>query len=376
MRYKIFFLFLLLNILLGAFILSPKNNVQEEVNLQCALLQKYLDKYQEIKNQGGWPVIKAGKIISLGMTDTRMQKIKQRFIISGELIKTTTTITDTFDVALENAVKQFQKNNSLQITGIIDNKTIKELNISVAARIHQLEINLERWKNMPSKFEKKYFFINIAANEFELIENDSLIMSMKIIVGRSDRKTPVFNADVTYIIFNPYWIIPPGIMKKDILQKVKADTSYISKNNMIVYKDNKEIAYTNLNWDEVDSNHVHYKIIQTPGPNNPLGVIEFTFPNPYFVYMHDTPSKKLFDEPSPAFSSGCIRVSKAVELAKYILLEDKNWKGDKIDSLINTGKNYKVYLNNPIKIYITYFTAWVNKDGSLQFAPDIYKKDN
>lgn len=376
MRYKFFALLILVNIFFGAFILPSKKNMQKDVNPQCNLLQKYLDKYQEIKTSGGWPIIKEGKTIKLGLADTRVKKIKQRLIISGELAKTTEILTDTFDINLENAIKQFQKTCLLNVTGIIDNATIRELNISVASRIHQLEINIERWKNMPPTLEKKYVFINIAANQLEFIKNDSLVMDMKIIIGRSYRKTPVFNADVTYIAFNPYWIMPPGIMKKDVLPKIKADTSFITKNYMHILKDDKKINYTDLNWNEVDSNHVHYKIVQNPGPNNPLGVVEFAFPNPYFVYMHDTPSKKLFDEPSPAFSSGCIRLSKAVELAKYILSEDKNWEGKKIDSLINTGKNYQVYLSVPIKIYITYFTAWVNKDGSLQFAPDIYKKDN
>ncbi len=375
MNYRIFFLFVLINIFLGTVTYLYSQSNLENFNPQYSQLKEYLIKYKEIQKNGGWPIIKAGKKIGLGVSDPCIKKLKQRLLISGELIKIQEIITDSFDIELENAVKQFQNNHELDVTGIADEKTIQELNISVSSRIHQIEINMKRWQEMPPEFEKQYLFVNIAANKLEFVENDLSIISMKIIVGRFYRKTPVFNSDLTYISFNPYWIVPPGIMKKDVLPKIKKDTSFIQKNDMVVFQDNKKINYADINWDKIDSNSSQYKIIQNPGRENPLGVVEFSFPNPYYVYMHDTPFKKLFEEASPAYSSGCIRLSKAVELAKYLLNKDKNWKEDKIDSLINCGKNNKVYLEKPIKVYITYFTAWVNKKGVLQFAPDIYKRD-
>lgn len=340
---------------------------------QYYLLKDYLLKYKTIKDKGGWSVIKTGKLLSQGVSDPSLKKLKQRLFITGELSDYYGNESDTFDITLKNAIKQFQKNHRLDTTGIVDGKTLHELNVPVSTRIHQIEINMERWKKSPIQYPKTHISVNLAANKLDVIVNDSSIMDMKIIVGRYNRKTPTFNGDLTIIEFNPYWIIPPGIIKKDILPKILKNASYIQTNGMQVFIKGKKEDPKAINWNDINSND--YQIIQKPSVKNPLGVVKFSFPNNYFVYMHDTPLKKLFEVPYPAFSSGCIRLSKAVDLAKCLLKVDKNWVPEKIDSLISTAKNIRTQLNKPIKIYITYYTVWVNKEGFLQFAPDIYKKD-
>jgi murein L,D-transpeptidase YcbB/YkuD len=344
-------------------------------NSQYLLLKQYLSTYQEIRNKGGWRNINEGGSLRLGMVGSRVKDLKSRLIISSELKTSYEFESDTFDVTLEKSIKKFQKNHGLAVTGIADAKTIKEFNVSIDTRIHQIELNLERWKQMPVEFEKLYIFVNIAAGNLDVILQDSSILNMKVIVGRLYRKTPVFSADMTHIEFNPYWIIPPGIMKKDILPKLKKDPAYLEAHHMQVFENQKKVSAIDIQWGNIDPDHCSYKIIQSPGSENPMGVVKFTFPNKHYVYMHDTPVKNLFESSSLTFSSGCIRLSKAVELAKCILKMDNNLEASQTDSLIHIGKNHKIELNKPIKVYISYFTVWVNKDGDLQFTTDIYKRD-
>jgi murein L,D-transpeptidase YcbB/YkuD len=198
---------------------------------------------------------------------------------------------------------------------------------------------------------------------------------MKVVIGRFYRKTPVFSADLTTLEFNPYWYIPPNIMRNDIFPKIRNDPSFIINNNIWVFEDGFRADPRLIDWQKVDENSNSYKFVQLPGINNPMGRVKFLFPNKYKVYMHDTPDKKLFESASPSFSSGCIRLSKAIELAKYLLKNDKNWGPELIDSLISKKKTVTITLSKPLKVYLQYFTVWVNEDGTLQFVPDIYKRD-
>jgi murein L,D-transpeptidase YcbB/YkuD len=373
MYYRLFLILVISCEFFGVFFFSLNSDKQE--NTEYLQLKQYLSTYQEIKNTGGWPSINEGEPLKLGIVEPRVIDLKRRLIITKELTAASEIVSDTFDTALKKSIEQFQKNHGLIVTGIADTKTIKELNVSIDTRIRQIELNMERWKQMPIEFEKLYVLVNIAAGNLDVMLQDSSILKMKVIVGRLYRKTPVFNASMTHIEFNPYWVIPPGIMKKDILPKLKKDPTYLETHHMQVFENQKKISADAIQWGNIDPDDCSYKIIQSPGLENPMGVVKFTFPNKHYVYMHDTPAKNLFESSSLTFSSGCIRLSKAVELAKCILKMDNNLEVWQTDSLIGIGKNYKIYLNKPIKVYISYFTAWVNKNGDLQFASDIYKRD-
>lgn len=349
-------------------------SIKIQNNSQYNKLNDYLNTYEVIKKNGGWPTIKTTQTLKIGMRDPVIKSIKKRLSITREFTDAVEHATDTFDIKLENAVITFQRNHNLKATGIVDKKTLRELNVGIDYRIHQIKMNLKRWKNLPGKFEEYYVFVNIAAGNLELIKNDSALLTMKVIIGRYYRQTPVFSSQITMIDFNPYWAIPPGIFEKDILPKLKADPAYLEDRDMFVTQNNNVVSHP-INWHTIDPANNPYTIIQNPGVKNPLGVIKFVFPNKYFVYMHDTPDKKLFERERFGFSSGCIRLSKAVELGEYILKRDQNWSRRKMDSLIAKEKNYKVTLLHPVKIYICYFTAWVNREGTLQFARDIYNRD-
>lgn len=366
------YLYILLFILSVCFVLLSLH-IKIPNNLQYNSLHEYLKQYEIIKKNGGWPKISTSQTLKIGMAYPEIRNIKKRLLITGELINSNEYITDTFDIKLEEAIIIFQKNHGLKSSGIIDKKTLNELNVGIDYRIHQIKVNMNRWQNLFKQFENYYILVNIASGNLELIENNSAKIKMKVIIGRYYRQTPVFTSYITTIDFNPYWVIPPGIFKKDILPKLKANPNYANERNMYITQNNKVIK-SNINWNAIKTDSP-YVIVQKPGPKNPLGVIKFIFPNKYFVYMHDTPDKNLFEKERFSFSSGCIRLSRAVDLGEYLLNHDQNWSRYKIDSIIAEKNNYKVALLNPVKIYICYFTAWVNNERSLQFTRDIYNRD-
>lgn len=356
-----------------------KTEAEPEYHHQYYLLQDYLKEYELIQKNGGWKTIPSGDTLKTGTRNNRVSLLHERLSITKELDKNTISIIDSFDLSTEKAVKFFQKRHNLMADGIVEKNTLAALNISIEQRIKQIKINLNRWKQMPAVMEDYYIFVNTADFSLELVENDSLVLEMKVIVGRNYRKTPVIHSSVTGIIFNPYWYIPPGILKNDILPKIKKDSSFVKRMRMRIYetspgnKSKKEINPDQINWKEINSADFPYQIVQSPGLNNPMGAMKFSIPNNYLVYLHDTPDKELFEKKKRTFSSGCIRISKAKDLADYIL---KDMPDVNTDSIIKSKKTVTVTLATPVKIYIEYFTCWVDENGTINFREDIYGRDN
>lgn len=368
MCFRITILYLLLNF-------SCWGAVFQTEHPQYLKLNEYFVKYQDIEKKGGWPQIKYSRTISLGAIESTIPIIKKRLIISGEL-NDSLALNDTFDLHLEKAVKLFQQNHNILANGIVDQLTLHEMNIPVTWRLHQIMINMKRWEDYIKINDEPFIFINVAEQKLYLKLHDSTILQMNVIVGRPSRKTPQLSSVVSQIEFNPAWIIPPGIMRKDILPKINRNPSFVTSNNMKVYMDSKKIDPNSIDWNSVDPDSFPYKIVQSPGQKNPMGKLKFYFPNRYYVYMHDTPDTALFNKPIRAFSSGCIRLANAKGLADYLLKEDKGWTSYTVDSLINSGQNITIALKKPIQVIIGYHTAFVNSNGDLQFIPDIYRKDN
>lgn len=241
-----------------------------------------------------------------------------------------------------------------------------------------IKLNIERWKRVPVIKNQKFIFINIADYSIKLLINDSVLFSAKAIVGRPYRQTPEIFSSVTHVEFNPVWIVPPTILRNDILPILKKDKQYLLKNKIRLFMRDSagsrvEISTDTINWKRVNPRTFRYEMIQDAGPHNALGVVKFVFPNPHLVYLHDTPSGNLFNEDERAFSSGCIRVEKAIHLAGKILPDD--WTLDKINSTVQSLKNTRVTLKKPVPVIIGYFTCWIDENGVLQIRKDIYNRD-
>ena len=349
---------------------------EEDLHIQYKRLKQFLQGYKEIREEGGWPTVNVKGILMDGVKDKQVEVLRSRLAITGELkTKYSNIHASEFDNDVKKAVIKFQEDHGLPPTGIVDKRTLFELNIPVDYRILQIEKNMERWKKFRLNTEKDFILVNIADFSLEVVENDSLQMHMNVVVGKLYRKTPTFSEKMTQIEFNPKWHVPPTIFNEDVLPKIKADTSYLSKNNLKVYVNNKPADLSTVYWEEIEDNESGITLVRDAGAANPLGVVKFLFPNKYSVYMHDTPDKELFKKNKFAASSGCIRLEKATDLAHYIMERDRNWSTAKVDSFINSGETKRINLEKPIMVHIQYFTSWVDKKGGLQFRRDLYGRD-
>jgi murein L,D-transpeptidase YcbB/YkuD len=342
-------------------------------------LREALVRYRDIVNKGGWPNVPKDCEIRKGDHGDHIMALRNRLIISGDLDPKNYNSTYIFDDKLEQAILKFQRRHGLPIDGIVGPLTLKELNVSSDVRLHQIELNMDRWRWLPHDLGNRYIVVNIADFQAGLFENDETVMVMKVVVGKDYRQTQVFSGEITYLVICPYWHIPKVIAVEDKLPLVREDPTYLIRQHIKVFQNYRgnfeEIDPKTIDWYLVNADNFKYKMRQDPGPWNPLGRIKFIFPNKFEVYLHDTPSQELFEKTSRTFSSGCIRIEKPIELAEYLLHENPRWTRKKIISAINKNVEQFVRIPNPIKIHLLYWTAWANEDLSMQFRKDIYSRD-
>jgi len=223
---------------------------------------------------------------------------------------------------------------------------------------------------------ERYIMVNIANFELQLIENGITVFSSEAIVGRPFRETPVFSAVMTYMVFNPDWIVPPTILNNDIIPALRNNPSYLAEKNMkILRSDGSEVDPASIDWRSLPVAGFPYRIRQGPGRDNALGRVKFMFPNQYSVYIHDTPSRNLFAHADRSFSSGCIRINKPLELAACLLQHNPLWTPEHIRSIIDQGRETTVRLQSPLRVHLIYLTAWADDEGTVYFRKDIYDRD-
>jgi len=351
-----------------------KTGEDQDNNTQYHKLKQSLQGYREIRDDGGWPVVRAKGVLMSGVKDKEVEVLRNRLSVTGELKnKYSNTHNSMFDDDVKKAVIRFQRDHGLTPTGVVDKRTLFELNIPVEYRLLQIEKNMDRWKNFRRDKEEDFIMVNIADFSLQAVEHDSVQLQMNVLVGKLYRKTPTFSEKMTQIEFNPKWHVPPTILKEDMIPKIKADSGYLRKNNLKVFVNNEVADASKIDWQEDPAPHV--SLVRDADPQNPLGVVKFLFPNKYSVYMHDTPQKDLFKKNKFTASSGCIRLEKAPELAYYIMSRDRGWNHAKVDSVIRRGETKRFNLEKPIMVHIQYFTCWVDKQGELQFRRDIYGRD-
>jgi len=344
------------------------------LKLKLALL-----KYQKIKKTGCWHEVPDGGKLRKGDYGTRIAALRSRLIISGDLTDSTNSSQDYFDEVLEDGVRRFQARHGLKVDGIVGSKTRLALNVPVEDRIRQIRLNMERWRWLPQDLGDCHIIVNPANFKLNVIENEQTIKSIRAIVGKMERPTPVLSQKITYLELNPYWNIPHTIALNDILPRIKNDPGYLADNNIRVFEnweeDARELNPESIDWVTITQKNFVYKLRQDPANSNALGRVKFVFPNEFSIYLHDTPARNLFNMTRRAFSSGCIRIEKPMELAAFLLQNNSKWSLEKLVAAVNRKKNKTIFLSDPIKIYILYWTAWVDKDGIINFRDDIYGRD-
>ncbi|MBC7641389.1 MAG: L,D-transpeptidase family protein [Flavobacterium sp.] len=349
-------------------------NTNEPVNVYYNRLKSKLKQYRFIQKNGGFAkIITSKKAINLNETDSCLVKVKQHLFQTNDLKKNDKSII--FNTDLQNAIINFQNRSGIEPSGILNSKTINELNISVDFRIKQMMVNLERLRWMPENVEKNYLLVNIPEYKLHVFENAKPIWETNVVVGKEGKQTTIFRGNISKIILNPYWNVPTSIINKEILPALKRNRNYLTKNNMEVVAGGQVINPKTINWNKYSKN-IPYEIRQKPGKDNSLGKMKFLFPNSYSIYLHDTPAKDLFDRNKRDFSHGCIRVENPEKLAIYLLKNNPSWSQQSIDKVLVSSDETEIVVKPTIPVYITYFTAWVDSKGNLNFRKDIYDLDD
>jgi murein L,D-transpeptidase YcbB/YkuD len=308
------------------------------------------------------------------MRNERVAALCRRLAASGDL-EPNRASSDRFDDAVETAVKRFQQRHYLDVDGVVGKATLAVLNVSVEVRIDQIRVNLERLRWVLHDVPPQFILVDIAGYRLYGLRGFEEVWEAKVQIGRPYRQTPSFRADMKYIVFNPTWTIPPGILAKDVLPAVKKDPGYLKSHNISVLDRNgRPVDAGRIDWSQATARNFTYVLRQEPGPSNALGQVKFIFPNSHLVFLHDTPSKDLFRRTDRAFSSGCIRVERPFQLAELLLKDAPGWGRAEIDTLVASGRTETVFLPRPMPVLMVYLTAEV-LDGQLCFKNDVYKRD-
>ncbi|MBI5591952.1 MAG: L,D-transpeptidase family protein [Deltaproteobacteria bacterium] len=343
-------------------------------------LRNALQHYIGIQKKGGWSSIRPGPSLRIGDTDDRVDKIRKRLIVTKDIDSPARNVKPAeFDESLMKGVQRFQNRHGIEPDGVVGQSTLTAMNVPVEDRIRQIELNLERWRWIPHDLGSRYILVNIADYSLAVVENQTTVLDMRVVVGRSYRRTPVFSEKIKYLVLNPFWNVPIKIAVEDKLPIIRKNPLYLTQQHIRVFEswgeDAPEINPAIINWYGVNANYFPYRLRQDPGPLNALGRIKFMFPNKFSVYLHDTPQRSLFKRASRDFSSGCIRIEKPVELAKYLLQTDPQWPNQKIMETIESGVTTVVRIKDPIPVHLLYWTAWVTETGTVHFGNDIYDRD-
>lgn len=341
-------------------------------------LRKGLSQYRAIAWKGGWPMVPEGPEMNIGNRGYRVAALKARLMTTGDMPEGSIGENVVFDDSMLVAVKKFQERHGILPDGEVGKGTMRALNLPAEYYVRQIEINMERWRWLPRNLGERHIFVNIANFEMEVVEFDSAVIQMPVVVGKYYRKTPIFSGLMTHLVMNPFWKVPSTIASEDIFPKVKKDRNFLYQRNIKIVKnwnDDEEVDPEMIDWESVRPDSFPYLFRQDPGNDNALGRIKFMFPNKFDVYLHDTPSKDLFKRNVRAYSSGCIRIQRPEELAAYLLQGETGWNQLVITDTLASGIKTEVKLPSPVPVHLFYSTAWMGADGVLNFRRDIYDRD-
>jgi L,D-transpeptidase YcbB len=323
---------------------------------QYERMRRALLDFHEVEARGGWQPIGTGTTLEEGVRGEAVAQLRQRLVAGidaeeAKLARSGAADPSLFDDDLKRAVQHFQERHTIIADGVAGAATVRELNRTLEEWIAEMRLNLDRWRWLPNDLGDRYVLVNIAGFELEVVDRGEVIESMNVVVGNESTETPIFSDSIRHVVVNPYWNVPDGIMARKIAPAMAADPNYLVKHDM----------------EMVDG-----RVRQRPGPQNSLGRYKFIFPNEHDVYLHDTPEGHLFSRAERAFSSGCVRIERPRDFARLLLRLQSDRDPDSLDGIFARGEEQWIKLDRPLPVFLLYFTAWVQEDGSVRFHNDVY----
>jgi murein L,D-transpeptidase YcbB/YkuD len=334
----------------------------EPVHPQYKALKKHSKLYHALEAEAWEPIVLPKKVrkITPGQRSASIPSIRERLVKLGDHAAIDSVPdADLYDSTLVNAMKEFQARHGLIDDGVIGDGVLAAMNVHPRERLKTLLMNMERLRWMPERTDEDLILVNIPEFKLHVLEDGKETMNMEVVVGNEATRTVIFSDTISYIVFSPAWTLPKSIIKNEILPELEKDPDYLESKDMEIIGGTEELPL----------------IRQRPGEQNALGRVKFMFPNSYNIYLHDTPAKSLFNREERAFSHGCIRVSRPLDLAKYLLRKEDAWTEDSIKASMDLPEEAIVPLKEKRPVMIAYFTAWVDARGKLNFRNDIYGHD-
>ena len=351
---------------------------------QYERLRTALAQYRELAQRGvAWPQVpQTLKVKKLGDGSPAMPALRARLAASGHLALSPAQASvagaehpaanadHIFDPALEQAVQRFQREHGLEDDGVPGKSTIAALNVPLADRVRQIELTLERWRWLPDDLGATHVLVNVPTFRLEAVEDGRVAVQMRVVTGTRATPTPIFSDMLETVVLSPYWNVPSSILRGEVIPGLNRDPGYLARKGMEVLRNGQRVSLGSVSLSDPG-----VRVRQRPGSGNSLGQVKFLFPNEYDVYLHDTPADALFARAARAFSHGCVRLEQPYEFAQWALRQNPEWTPEKILEGMNSGREQHVRLERHVPVHIVYQTAWVEDDGSVLFAEDVYRHD-
>ncbi len=341
-----------------------------------------LEKYKKIAANGGWEPLPSFKALRPGAYSDVVPLLRKRLAKEGFYDPAACPkVTDEkkYDKCLVEAVKKFQRLHGLEDEGYIGKLTQKALNESAEQKVARIKLNLDRLKWLKRGGDRYHIVVNIPAFTLYMFDGQDLIQKMRVITGRKGHETPIFYGRVRTIVLNPYWRIPPSIVRHETVPKLQKDPGYTNKKHIEIHTGYSEhsprVNPYKVNWHKYGRKLPPYKFMQSPGEFNALGKVKYLFPNPYSVYMHDTNEKHLFVKDVRALSHGCVRLHRPFDLLETFSQIEPKIDYERSEEILKENKKTPFRLSKTIPVDIIYLTSWVNNDGEVEFRNDIYGYD-
>jgi murein L,D-transpeptidase YcbB/YkuD len=342
-------------------------------------LREALRRYRLIAQHGGWRPLPAGPKLEPGDSLAQVALLRERLRAEGDLSGFSLANDDTYDETLAEAVRRFQRRHGLGADGIVGPRTRAALDVPVEARIAQIRRVLERWRWLPRDLGGHYILVNTASHELAVIENGRTVLRMRSINGTPDQATPSFTAVLRKLVINPYWYVPGRIERDKLWPRERHSPGYLASRGFRIFDTRdgnwRELDPSRLDWSRIDGDNSGLRLRQEPGPKNLMGRLSFAFPNPFDVFLHDTPDRALFERETRTFSEGCVRIENAMALALHALRRSPEWSEARIREEIDALHHLNLPLPEPIPVYVLYLTSWVDDEGLVHFHEDVYRRE-